>query len=159
MDHNLDLTKHDIHPMTNDFIDLNLENGLLPTITKPTRITRSTATLIDNIMVGRKFQTKYDSSILISDLSDHFPCLLNMTYSNLFTKKTSTITTRGLNPSKVEEIKQRLHEVDWTQELINKPMRHLMFFTTNSLVSWIPLHPTMKSEYQQRNLEEIHGLV
>ena len=61
MDHNLDLVKYNIHPLTNDFLELNLEKQLLPTITKPTRVTRSTATLIDNVIVGRKFQTNYES--------------------------------------------------------------------------------------------------
>ena len=58
MDHNLDLVKYNIHPLTNDFLELNLEKQLLPTITKPTRVTRSTATLIDNVIVGRKFQNQ-----------------------------------------------------------------------------------------------------
>ena len=40
LDHNLDLIKHAKHRVTNEFIELNLDNQLLPTITKPTRITR-----------------------------------------------------------------------------------------------------------------------
>ena len=55
MDYNLDLVKYNVHTLTNDFLELNLEKQLLPTITKPTRVTRNTATLIDNIIVGRKF--------------------------------------------------------------------------------------------------------
>ena len=51
LDHNLDLIKLAKHRVTNEFIELNLENQMLPTITKPTRITRTTATLLDNINV------------------------------------------------------------------------------------------------------------
>ena len=40
LDHNLDLIKHAKHRVTNEFIELNLDNQLLPTVTKPTRITR-----------------------------------------------------------------------------------------------------------------------
>ena len=55
MDHNLDLIKSDKHRPTKEFIEVNLENELIPTITKPTRITRNTATLIDNIIIGRDY--------------------------------------------------------------------------------------------------------
>ena len=120
MDHNLDLVKYNIHPLTNDFLELNLEKQLLPTITKPTRVTRSTATLIDNIIVGRKFQTNYESKILVSDLSDHFPCLLNIHNTQLFKRKKSTVTTRGLNSIRLEEIRVKLNQIKWTEELDHK---------------------------------------
>ena len=120
MDHNLDLVKYNIHPLTNDFLQLNLEKQLLPTITKPTRVTRSTATLIDNIIVGRKFQTNYESKILVSDLSDHFPCLLNIHNTQLFKRKKSTVTTRGLNSIRLEEISVKLNQIKWTEELDHK---------------------------------------
>ena len=121
MDHNLDIMKHEIHPVTNDFIEYNLDKGLLPTVTKPTRVTRSTATLIDNIIVGRKYQLNFESQIILSDLSDHFPCMLNIKNTKLFRKKQVTVKTRGLNPSKMEEIKRKLSQVDWEELLANKP--------------------------------------
>ena len=120
MDHNLDLVKYNIHPLTNDFLELNLEKQLLPIITKPTRVTRSTATLIDNVIVGRKFQTNYESKILVSDLSDHFPCLLNIHNTQLFKRKKSTVTTRGLNSIRLEEIRVKLNQIKWTEELDHK---------------------------------------
>ena len=39
----------DSHVPTNDFIDLMYSNGFYPLISKPTRITSHSATLIDNI--------------------------------------------------------------------------------------------------------------
>ena len=120
MDHNLDLVKYNAHKLTNDFLELNLELQLLPTITKPTRVTRSTATLIDNIIVGRKFHINYESKILISDLSDHFPCLLNIHNTQLFKRMKSRITTRGLNNRKIEEINVKLNQINWTEELDHK---------------------------------------
>ena len=41
MDHNLDFLKHSLHKRTHDFIELNLDNSLIPSITRPTRITKS----------------------------------------------------------------------------------------------------------------------
>ena len=46
MDHNLDLLKSMIHKHTQDFLDLNFNENLLPCITCPTCITKTTATLI-----------------------------------------------------------------------------------------------------------------
>ena len=51
LDHNLDFLKSAKHGPTNDFIETNLNFGMIPTLTRPTRITKTTATLIDNILV------------------------------------------------------------------------------------------------------------
>ena len=51
MDHNLDFLKSHIRENTQCFINYNLENDLFPVITHPTRITHSSATLIDNLFV------------------------------------------------------------------------------------------------------------
>ena len=46
---NLDLLKSHEHDQKQKFLETNLDHNLLPTITWPTRITKSTATLTDNI--------------------------------------------------------------------------------------------------------------
>ena len=43
MDHNLDLLKSSSYSETQEFIDTNFDNNILPCITRPTRITKSTA--------------------------------------------------------------------------------------------------------------------
>ena len=119
LDHNLDLIKHSKHKVTNEFIELNLENQLLPTITKPTRITRTTTTLLDNIIVGRTFQSDYEPSIVISDISDHLPCLLKINNPSLFLKSPTKITTRALNNEKICELNSKLMEINWDEVLGN----------------------------------------
>ena len=54
LDHNLDLLKHDKHAPTRKFIELTTDLKLLPTITRPTRITHKSAYLIDNIMISER---------------------------------------------------------------------------------------------------------
>ena len=56
LDHNLDLLKSHLNHPTNDFIELNLDRELIPCITKLTRITNKSATLIDNILISRSLQ-------------------------------------------------------------------------------------------------------
>ena len=49
MDHNLDLLKSGSHKHTQSFLETNIEQSSHPCITKPTCITHTSATLIDNI--------------------------------------------------------------------------------------------------------------
>ena len=101
LDHNLDLKHHTRHPPTKEFIDINLDNNLMPTITKPTRITRTSATLIDNIIVGKQFYN-YEANIRISDISDHLPLILKSYQPKLYKKQPLTITTRVISDQKCE---------------------------------------------------------
>ena len=71
-DFNVDLLKFQEHELTSTYLDLLLSFGLLPAITKPTRITQSTATLIDHIFVNNK-SLHHNSGIVLSYISDHFP--------------------------------------------------------------------------------------
>ena len=50
-DFNCDMLKIDQDDETCDFFDLMLANGFRPLILQPTRVTLSTATLIDNIYI------------------------------------------------------------------------------------------------------------
>ena len=54
-DYNINLLNHQFHHTTGDFINTLLPNGFYPLIDKPTRITSSNATLIDNIVTNLQF--------------------------------------------------------------------------------------------------------
>ncbi len=70
-DFNMNLLHVDHNPVVSSFIDSKYINTLFPTIHWPTRITPSTATLIDNIFCNSP--SVLHSSIILSDISDHFP--------------------------------------------------------------------------------------
>ena len=59
------------HLKTSDYLDNLFKNGFLPTITKPTRITSTSATLIDHIY-RNNMTTAGKSRIIRTDLADHF---------------------------------------------------------------------------------------
>ena len=50
-DMNIDLLQCQSHIKTNDYLDNLFSNGFVPEITKPTRITSHSATLIDHIYI------------------------------------------------------------------------------------------------------------
>ena len=76
---------------TQNFIEFNLDSNLLPCITRPTHITKNTATLIDNTFISKNIQGKQDSKILISDISDHLPSLVTLNGPFLDKKQNPTI--------------------------------------------------------------------
>ena len=115
MDHNLDLLKANIHEETQEFLDINFEKNILPCITRPTRITKSTATLIDNIFISQHLHNSFDSSILISDISDHMPSIVNIHDQKLDNTKSLEFKCRSLNEkTKITELNNLLSVVDWS---------------------------------------------
>ena len=76
MDHNNDLLKASIHNNIQRFLEVNLDNGLYPCITKPTRVTNTSATLIDSIFIDSKLLGRHTSHIKIDNISDHLPTLV-----------------------------------------------------------------------------------
>ena len=73
-DYNIDLLQSDKHSSTQDFLDILYSHHLLPNITKPTRVTKSSATLIDNIFSNDI--SSYDNlltRIMYTDITDHYP--------------------------------------------------------------------------------------
>ena len=48
-------------------------HGLIPTVNKPTRVTRNTATAIDHIITNSIINAEFKTGIIQTDISDHFP--------------------------------------------------------------------------------------
>ena len=68
----MDLLQYDKHADSNDFIDQLYAIGLHPLITRPTRITSHSKTLIDNIFTT-DLSSHIHSGLIINDMSDHLP--------------------------------------------------------------------------------------
>ena len=127
LDHNMDLKNHSKHPPTKEFININLDSNLNNTITKPTRITRKSATLIDHIIVGKQFHD-FEANIGISDISDYLPLILKSYQPKLYKRHPQSLTIRDINEQKCEVINSRLQDIDWKVELLDK--------SANEAYSW-----------------------
>ena len=119
LDHNLDLLKHKNHNPTLRFVEKNLDLNMVPCITKPTRITKSSATLIDNIFVPLNLVPNVSSYIVIEDMSDHLPIVMKLRDVQLAEKKQTVIESRDLRPKNVERLKQSIGNYDWQGFLSN----------------------------------------
>jgi len=71
-DLNINLLNHNSHDATSNFLNTLLTHSLLPLITLPTRITQTSATLLDHIFSNSDPETK-ECGIIYSSLSDHLP--------------------------------------------------------------------------------------
>ena len=120
IDHNMDLLHCDQHRLTQEFLELNDSYNLYPSINKPTGITKSSATLIDNIFLNLENEGDCRSELLIDDLSDHLPWILicqNIAVSEsspVYSEK-RILTTKSIN--KMNEELQQIDWHDWLQQL------------------------------------------
>ena len=55
-----------------DFFDFLFQNSIFPVINRPTRVTKSTAPVINHILTNIIIDSHIQSSIIKTDISDHF---------------------------------------------------------------------------------------
>ena len=88
-DTNIDLFKFNETSCVNNFFNSLVSFDLLPTILQPTRVTSTTATLIDNIFINFSDNIQ-NAGIMYDDLSDHFPTFLPFPFNKLsYNRKSS----------------------------------------------------------------------
>ena len=112
-DFNLNLLNADVHENTNTFLNVMFAHNLYPIIDKPTRISCSSSTLIDNIF-SNSLQVK-NSGLIIADISDHLPifCVVSQTFLNI--QNNAPIKKRIINYENMKKFKNELKDIDWTQ--------------------------------------------
>ena len=81
-DLNADLLKIDTHSDTCEFFELMSSFGFKPLIMQPTRVTSTTATVIDNIFIN-DIEARSIGGNITTTISDHFP---QFTFLNIFDK-------------------------------------------------------------------------
>ena len=140
IDHNLDLLKANTHPQTNEFLELNLRKSLIPCISKPTRITHKTATLIDNIMTSPSIQSNQNPFILVEDISGHMPILVRFRNQNKSMKGYKTIKSRKLDSQAITNIETEISYMDWTRLLKDLNTNDSFNLFHNTLTNSIDIH-------------------
>ena len=73
-DFNINILNSDNHDLTAQFVDIMISNAFLPLITRPTRVTANSATLIDNIFTNNFDNiTQSVHGIYVTDILDRYP--------------------------------------------------------------------------------------
>jgi hypothetical protein len=112
-DFNINLLQSDTHLPTANFIDVLYSASFFPFITKPTRITETTATLIDNIFCNNIQQYVHTNGILCNDITDHYP-VFSINQGIPMLSRHKYIKTRSINQSNKTMFIEKISAVDWS---------------------------------------------
>ena len=116
-DHNLDLIRSNKHLPTLKFVENLSLQGLIATISRPTRVTHHSSTLIDNIFCGGQSIMDCESFVLQEHISDHSPCVLRLDKFFKHQNGDQIIVKRKLSDGKLLHLNQLLLFHDWMQML------------------------------------------
>ena len=119
-DFNINLLNCEIDSNVTQFLNTLFQHNVIPLINKPTRITRTSETLIDNILTNNFHCSKIQSGVIKTDISDHFPIFMTehiqVSESN---EQPKTIFQRNINEKSISEFRNLLqNNTDW--EIIKK---------------------------------------
>ena len=152
-DFNGDLLQYDKHADINNFVDQLFSFRLHTLITRPTRITRDTKTLIDNIFTTDLCSHK-KSGLIINDISDHLPIYIVTEYMHHEAKHKTYIKKRLVNEERKRASIKHLEKCNWdeivTEEDANITYNKFINLFTNFYNSNCPVsnhtHDTVKNK-------------
>ena len=104
-----------------NYLNLIYQNSFIPSVNKPTRVTRKTSSIIDHILTNSFVNNNSKTFIFKIDISDHLPiCFLQPTSRTRDENKVTYITKRVSNNNGIELFKQELHKASWDDVINNK---------------------------------------
>lgn len=114
-DFNLNVLDYKINHKVKNFLNEMYQYSCLPTINKPTRVTKKSASAIDHVITNSFINEKILTGIIKSDISDHFPIFHVSNMGNFPELSDSElITKRFITNETLEIFKDKLHNMDWT---------------------------------------------
>ena len=135
-DFNINLLNAESHVSTAEFLEIMYSFSFLPLITKPTRVTSHSATLIDNIFSNVPFDQSKISGIFYTDISDHFP-VFNIDLTSKYEETTQTKYSRMITGRNIDRFCTKLANTDWNPVLENH----------NAQLSFSIFHEKLKELY------------
>ena len=119
-DLNIDFLKYDEHRPTSTFLDVLYSYNVFPVITKPTRVTENTATLIDHILTNNfDISTNHKQGILCCDISDHYAIFHIAEYSKTVDNDHSSIVKRDMRQQNVTKFTEQIKDINWNRVILN----------------------------------------
>ena len=139
---------------TNDFIDQLYSYGLQPLITRPTRITRDTKTLIDNIFTT-DLNSHKQSGIIINDISDHLPIYVVTRYIHKETLNKTCVKKRVINDVTKKALIKDLENCNWdeilAEEDVNITYNKFVNMFTNLFNTNCPVNTSNITQGKRKN--------
>ena len=151
-DYNINLLNCESHAPTQNFIDNLYTNSFFPRITKPTRVTHRSATLIDNIFCNNFSNFSTLSGILYTDISDHFP-IFHIDYSNHTKLQETFIKKRIYSQENMRAFSTKMSNHDWNHVYqLDEPQSAYTAFFNDYCEMYHAIFPikTYKTGYKTR---------
>ena len=111
-DFNVDLLKHAHNNSSHEFLEMLQSASFLPLISKPTRVSNQSATLLDNILCNTL--PLPESLITLSDITDHYPVLSYFNIEDSFNNFYPLPARRRATPENLASLGASLDRVDWS---------------------------------------------
>ena len=128
-DFNLDLLKHELHRPSEKFLDIMYANSYIPIINRPTRVTKDTCTLIDNIFTNNiSINDHFFNGILTADITDHhilFHIIKSNNDKNVNDNEYKIV--RIINESRINQFTEKIQNTDWS--LLNSCRECQIYFS------------------------------
>jgi len=146
-DQNFDLLRHKENKNIQLLLDNFIEASFIPVITKPTRVTHSSATLIDNIYIRGKLCNHFHSCVLETDISDHFPVISFVGKQNVIphTIEHKFVQYRKFNDNTYANICNALDNNDWSI-LYSGTVNEAYSIFSQKLTNYIDLYAPLKTK-------------
>ena len=117
---NLNLIDYETKIEVKNYLNLLFQKNFIPSIHKPTNVSRNNATIIDHINTNHFLNNDMHSRIITADFSDHFPIFLLSKNLMLDSKNEPIhITKREINDKSIAYFKTLISIVDW-KHVLNK---------------------------------------
>ena len=157
-DFNINLLKVNEREKFQEYFDLFVSNGSLPQITMPTRFSKKTATLIDQIFCRfSKFSSSNSSGIIVSKISDHLPCFTGINYSNNIYVKPKYIKIQKKGPDAIlnfqNEVKSKISSTYFDNNLFADPninYNKLESIISNARSKCFPIEEKKFNKYEHK---------
>ena len=149
-DYNVDLLKHEIKQTVNDYINAVHTEGCFNIINKPTRITGTSATLLDHVYtnVSQHISSKRISTF---EISDHLPTFCSLTSKPIL--KQEKVLIRDMNKfdktkflDDVYSLAQELNDTYNDDFNPNNAINQLLDKFSNLINQHAPLRPQTRKE-------------
>ena len=107
------LTYNSLNKNVQYYLNLICQNSFIPIISKPTKVTRKPATIINHNLINLFVNTNFKTFILKIDISDHFPIFLLQPTSRPREENKATYNTKTvINNTAIDMFKQELYRTN-----------------------------------------------
>ena len=160
-DMNIDLMKYLTDDVVSEYIDLIVSNGLKFRLAQPTRVTHTSATLIDHVIDNLNTETKACGVITTqlygaSGYTDHFPVYSIVQRKTRQTRGPSTITRRRFNAANKQTFKDNLQSADFSSAYhndVNQASANLVTIIQSEYNKSFPLVTQKVKKYDTKDKE------